>query len=81
MFETWQNRTLASLSPKERKQKERAIQKIEEEFCPNCKLRFEKLVSVVEGTYCMRVFFKVNNGKYRGIRCKKFKRRTCEKEG
>jgi hypothetical protein len=57
------------------KEDDRAKKKIEQEFCPRCKKRMEKLVSLVQGTYCMRIFKKISGqGKYRGIRCKGFKK-------
>jgi hypothetical protein len=62
------------VSPKEKKERARAKLKIQEEFCGICKKRFNRLTCVVSGTDCMQIFYKVNNGKFRGIKCKKFKR-------
>ena len=60
---------------KQKKEELRAKEKVEKEFCPHCKKRIEKIVCLVEGTFCMRMYKKISGqGKYRGVRCMNFKR-------
>lgn len=52
----------------------KAKEEIEERYCPRCKRRFAKL-TLNNYLECMYIYKKINNkGKYRGIRCKRFKK-------
>lgn len=56
------------------KQHEMAKEEIESKYCPRCKHRFKKLMTN-DYLICMRIYKKINHkGKFRGIRCKKFKK-------
>ncbi len=56
------------------KQHEKAKSEIEKRYCNRCKKRFEKIVTN-DYLKCMRIYKKINNrGRYKGIRCKGFKK-------
>ena len=72
LFNTvWKYHTHKIPTHKEIKERVKAVIKIEENFCPSCKKRFNKITSEES---CMDIFVKINNGKFRGVRCKAFKR-------
>jgi len=61
---------LYTLSGNEKKNHNKAIERVENIFCPRCKKRIIRIVSERD---CLIISKKIGQKKYRKVRCKNFK--------